>query len=93
MKIDKYFAIKLSLERILIAILFLLSIIFTFLFIKQNLEINQLKSDLAIQRTQNKNLESTIEDVESQNSDLEGKIDDIEGRVDDLESNSHSHYY
>ncbi len=57
------------------------------------MEINQLKSDLAIQRTQNKNLESTIEDVESQNSDLEGKIDDIEGRVDDLESNSHSHYY
>lgn len=83
MKTDKFFAIKLNTERILLAILILLSITLTALFLKQNSEIKQLKSDIAIQRNLNRNLNGRVNDLESQNTDLESKINDIESRVDE----------
>jgi len=88
MKTDNLFAIKLNTERILLTILILLSIILITFFVKQNSEIKQLKSDIEVQRTLNRNLESVVVDLENKNSDLESKIDDIESRVDDLENNS-----
>ena len=88
MKIDNHFAIKINAERILIATLFVLSIIFIYLLVKQNSEIKQLKTEITIQLGQNEILERKVDEVEDQSSDLENNVSDLEGRIDDLERNS-----
>lgn len=91
MKTDSFFTINLNVERILFVILIILSITLTALFKKQNSEIKQLKSDMAIQRNLYRNLEVRVDDLESQNTDLESKINDVESRV--YEFGSNSNYY
>lgn len=81
MKNDKFFAIKLNTERKLLVLLILLSIILSALFVKQNSEIKQLKYNIAIQQSLNRNLEGRVDDLERQTNNFESKIEDIETRV------------
>jgi cell division protein FtsL len=87
MNTNKFIAVKLTFERVGIIILLLFFILFSFLYIKQNNEMVNLKSRISKQQKLIRDLDIRIENVESENSDYEDRINDLESRVDDLESN------
>lgn len=78
MKTNDFFAIKINAERILIAILVFISIIFIVLYVNNNAEVNQLKFELRTQQSLNLKLDGKIKDIEYQNDDLENRIDNLE---------------
>lgn len=87
MATNNFIAIRLTFERIAIAILFVFCISITVLFVKQKKEIQKLKSEINQQETSLKNVDSRVDDLENQNSDLENEILDLGSRIDYIEWN------
>ncbi|MEO5991739.1 MAG: hypothetical protein ABIN04_09135 [Ginsengibacter sp.] len=80
-KENQYF--KLNVQRLLRRIVL---IFFICVLIRQEYQINQLKSELIREQNSIKRLKNNVNDLDSKNSDLENRLDDLESKVDDLES-------
>lgn len=86
MRNDKYIAVKVNIQKILLVALVFFSITLIFLFNSQKKEMNSLKSKSSGQNVLIQDLKSQVNDLEYDKSNLEDQINDLEGRIDDLES-------
>lgn len=77
-KTNDFFALRLNTKRIVLAIVFLFSIILGVLVFANGRQIKDLKTQISIQQRTYKNLEIRVEDLEDKNSDLEDRISAIE---------------
>lgn len=80
-----YFPFKVTIERLLLAGLFVYTIILSGMHSNQASEISQLKSIQMVQQSVLNSMKTEINDLENQISDLESQINDLESRVYDLE--------
>jgi len=83
---NKYIPIRVNVQRILVGILFIFSVIMIFLIINERKEINILKNKSTGQTVLIRILRSQVSDLEDEKSNLEDQISDLEGRIDDLEN-------